>query len=194
MKLFNLLAGSALGFVAKPTGDDRFCDFYTLKATAIFDNGSTEDVAAAMYPGAPSVMGTITFTQTNCRGPVQIEGTVHGLSDGKHGWHVHTLGNAQGGCGGDFTGGHWNPFQASLGAEDDGRKKREVGQIGNVECSGGSCPVNNSDHLIRLHGLRSIIGRSVVIHQNEDAGPDGGSGSRVACATIVWATDAWVEN
>ena len=92
-----------------------------------------------------------------------------------------------------FTGGHWNPFGAPNGAVTDGRKKREVGQIGNVECSGGTCNVNVVDNLVRLHGIRNIVGRSLVIHQNEDAGADGGSGARVACATIMWA-DEWTEN
>jgi len=49
------------------------------------------------------------------------------------------------------------------------------------------------DHLVRLHGIRNIVGRSLVIHQNEDKGVDGGSGARVACATIMWA-DEWEEN
>ena len=35
-------------------------------------------------------------------------------------------------------------------------------------------------------------GRSLVVHLNEDKGATGGSGSRVACASIIWADDdAW---
>merc|ERR1711981_1501042 len=136
------------------------------------------------------VTGEITFTQSNCSDGVEIKGTINGLSAGKHGWHIHTLGNAQGGCGGTFTGGHWNPFTAPLGDEDMGRKRREVGQIGNVECDAdGKCDVDDHDKLIRLHGLRNIVGRSLVVHMNEDQGEDGGSGTRVACASIVWAAD-----
>jgi hypothetical protein len=42
MKIFVLLAGSALSaFNSQPTNGQRFCDFYTMKATAIFDNGYT---------------------------------------------------------------------------------------------------------------------------------------------------------
>lgn len=41
------------------------------------------------------VTGTITFTQSDCKGPVSITGELQGLSKGKHGWHIHTLGNAQ---------------------------------------------------------------------------------------------------
>jgi len=139
------------------------------------------------------VTGTITFEQADCTGPVTITGSLNGLAEGKHGWHIHTLGNAASGCGSAFTGGHWNPFNAPLGDKNDGRKKREVGQIGNVECDeNANCDVNDSDALIRLHGLRSIVGRSLVVHLNEDGGKTGGSGSRVACATIVWAdADSW---
>ena len=76
------------------------------------------------------VTGTITFEQADCTGPVSITGSLNGLAAGKHGWHIHTLGNAGAGCGSAFTGGHWNPFNAPLGDKNDGRKKREVGQIG----------------------------------------------------------------
>lgn len=197
MKLFALLAATATAeFNSQPTGGQRVCEYYTLKAKAIFDNGFTEDVAAAMHDGASKVTGTITFTQNSCSGPVAIQGTLNGLAEGPHGWHIHTLGNAQGGCGSGFTGGHWNPFNAGLGEEGDGRKKREVGQIGNVGCDAyGVCDVDDTDQLIRLHGLRNIVGRSLVVHLNEDKGVDGGSGTRVACASIVWAdADAWTVN
>jgi len=190
MKLFAFLAGAALAeFNGQPTGGERPCEFYKMTATAIFDHGSTEDVGAAMYNGASQVTGTVTLTQSSCGGGVHFEGTINGLADGKHGWHVHTLGNSAAGCGKSFTGGHWNPFNAPLGAVSDGRKKREVGQIGNVDCSGGSCNVDVTDNLIRLHGLRNVVGRSLVIHQNEDGGATGGSGARVACATIMWGAD-----
>merc|ERR1712184_126437 len=167
MKLFAFLAGAALAeFNGQPTGGERPCEFYTMTATAIFDHGSTEDVPAAMYNGASQVTGSVTLTQSSCGGGVHFQGTINGLGDGK-----------------PFTGGHWNPFNAPMGAVDAGRKRREVGQIGNVDCSGGSCNVDFTDHLVRLHGLRNVVGRSLVIHQNEDGGVTGGSGARVACAT-----------
>lgn len=194
MKLFSLLAAAATAeFNAQPTDGQRVCEYYNLKAKAIFDVGSTESVEGALADGFDKVTGTITFEQADCTGPVSITGSLNGLAAGKHGWHIHTLGNAGAGCGSAFTGGHWNPFNAPLGDKNDGRKKREVGQIGNVECDeNANCDVNDSDALIRLHGLRSIIGRSLVVHLNEDGGKTGGSGSRVACATIVWAdADSW---
>ena len=107
---------------------------------------------------------------------------------------MHTLGNAQAGCGKNFTGGHWNPFQANTGEEDWSRKRREIGQIGNIECDKtGNCPVNYNDHLIRLNGIRNIVGRSLVVKEDKDDGEGGGAGGRVACATIMWAED-WEVN
>jgi len=194
MKLLPFFAAAALAeFNGDPTGGERPCNFYTMKATAIFDNGFTENVDGAMADGYNKVTGTITLTQDSCRGPVKIEGTITGLADGEHGWHVHTKGNAQGGCGKPFTGGHWNPFGADEGPVDAGKKNREVGQIGNIECSGGVCNVDVEDKLIKLHGIRNIMGRSLVIHKDRDGGASGGSGARVACATIMWL-DEWTEN
>ena len=107
---------------------------------------------------------------------------------------MHTLGNAQAGCGKNFTGGHWNPFKANTGEEEWSRKRREIGQIGNIECDKtGNCPVNYNDHLIRLNGIRNIVGRSLVVKEDKDDGEGGGAGGRVACATIMWAED-WEVN
>jgi len=70
----------------------------------------------------------------------------------------------------------------------DARRNREVGQIGNLECDGGNCPVSFTDKITKLHGMANLIGRSIVIHENpEDEVVGGGSGGRLACATIVWA-------
>lgn len=194
MKLLPFFAAAALAdYNGKPTGGDRPCNFYKMTATAIFDNGFTENVDGALFDGFNKVTGTIDLVQDSCSGTVSITGTLNGLSDGEHGWHVHTLGNAQGGCGKPFTGGHWNPFGADEGPEESGKKKREVGQIGNINCSGGTCVVNDTDQLIKLHGIRNIVGRSLVVHLNKDGGAAGGSGARVACASIIWGQE-WVEN
>ena len=68
------------------------------------------------------------------------------------------------------------------------RSKREVGQIGNLNCDGGNCPVSFTDKITKLHGMANLIGRSIVIHENpENEVVGGGSGDRLACATIVWA-------
>merc|ERR1739848_217507 len=177
MKIFApLLAGAALG---------KICDKWTMEVIANFDVGHTENIGAAMYEEngvkATKVTGQIYFMSNEC-GKTVISGQVSGLADGLHGWHIHNGGDVSS-CGKTTTGGHFNPFGATLGAEDETRNKhREVGQIGNINCSGGECIVDDDDHMIRLYGRRGILGRSLVIHAAEDKGPTGGSGARVACA------------
>ena len=56
MKLLSLFAGAALAeFNGQPTGGKRPCEFYSMTAAAVFDNGFTEDIGAAMHNGADKV-------------------------------------------------------------------------------------------------------------------------------------------
>merc|ERR1711937_832455 len=104
----------------------------------------------------------------------------------QRGWHIHEFGRTVTGCGPAETGGHFNPYTAPGHAYTSGRSKREVGQIGNLNCDGGTCPVSFTDKITKLHGMANLIGRSIVIHENpEDEVVGGGSGGRLACATIV---------
>ena len=95
--------------------------------------------------------------------------------------------NAANPCGPDYTGGHFNPFYAPSGRYDQNRSKREVGQIGEIKCdaNGDNCEsVNKADNLIKLHGLKNVLGRSIVVHADPEY-PSLKSGSRIACAVIV---------
>ena len=176
MKLACLFAASASAFVAEPLDGDRLCDVYKQVAVANFDNGY-------------GATGQITLTQEGCADKVTIEGTLSGLGEGAHGWHIHQLANidfnAENPCGKVQTGGHFNPFDAEGGHFSQGRKVREVGQIGEITCDANDNCIseNTEDRLIKLNGLRSVLGRSIVIHENpEYPGPSGG---RIACAVIV---------
>lgn len=55
--------------------------------------------------GEPGVSGQITLTEG--ADGLLLEGQVHGLTPGKHGFHVHALGDISKGC--TSTGGHYNP-------------------------------------------------------------------------------------
>ena len=56
MKLFALLAAAVSAeFNPQPTNGQRVCEFYNLKAKAIFDLGFTEDVPSAMADGQTKV-------------------------------------------------------------------------------------------------------------------------------------------
>merc|ERR1739848_661456 len=114
MKLCAILLGSALA--GKP------CDNWTIEAVASFDIGHTENVPTAMYQGATKVEGTIHLESNSCN-QVRYSGTLTGLADGTHGWHVHNGGNTDSSCGKSATGGHFNPFDAKLGDKEETRSR-----------------------------------------------------------------------
>lgn len=71
---------------------------------------------------------------------------------------------------------------------------RHVGDLGNLIIGeNGTIFISMVDNLLSLYGKNSIIGRSVVLHENEDDGGltdaplshvTGNSGSRIACGVI----------
>ncbi|KAJ8935173.1 hypothetical protein NQ318_000834 [Aromia moschata] len=143
--------------------------------------------------GASGVTGNVTFT-TSSNGII-ISGTVDGLTEGNHGFHIHNLGNIAGGV-------HrlalisilimWRCHGVNHGAPED--SVRHVGDLGNiVALSTGVSTINFTDTVIALEGEHTIIGRTVVVHAGEDdlgKGGDeeslltGNAGGRVACGVI----------
>ena len=57
------------------------------------------DIYTAQSVSDP-VLGVVTFEQEEGRGQkmVKVTGTLKGLTPGKHGFHIHDLGNVEGGC------------------------------------------------------------------------------------------------
>lgn len=129
------------------------------------------------------VTGTVTFTQTD--DGVKIEAHVNGLTEGKHGFHIHEFGDISA-PDGTSAGGHFNPEGHEHGAPSD--EKRHVGDLGNLEAgSGGHAMYERVDKVIALHGEHSIIGRAVVVHAGTDdlkTQPTGDAGGRVALGVI----------
>lgn len=89
------------------------------------------------------------------------------------------------------AGPHYNPENRTHGGPVDA--ERHVGDLGNVISSGGLATYNHVDSLISLEGERSVVGRSFVVHaQEDDLGktnhPDskttGNAGARLACGVI----------
>lgn len=90
------------------------------------------------------------------------------------------------------TGGHYNPDRLHHGARED--QVRHVGDLGNVVAdAAGRVSTSFSDKVITLFGARSIVGRAIVVHLDEDDlgktdHPDshktGNAGGRVACGII----------
>lgn len=121
---------------------------------------------------------------------VRVEVNITKLPKGKHGIHIHEKGNLLvkdcKGCKG-----HFNPYNKNHGDRKD--KERHVGDLGNIESIQGQSNIVFRDNLIKLSGKNSIIGRSVVIHKDEDdlgKGDNkeslitGNAGSRLDCAVI----------
>ncbi|XP_078087995.1 superoxide dismutase [Cu-Zn]-like [Mustelus asterias] len=101
----------------------------------------------------------------NANGQVLIKGSFTGLTRGKHGLHVCTFGNLFNGY--HSIGPHFNPRKKFHGGQHD--KERHVGDLGNVEANEeGVAEFQIEDHLIRLSGTESVIGRAMVIRAEED--------------------------
>lgn len=143
--------------------------------------------AVAVIRGDSPVTGTITFTQESENAPTTVEATVTGLTEGKHGFHVHEFGDNTngmlaeyphlGGCGTltlmfriclliciifniigcTSAGAHFNPFGKKHGAPE--AEERHVGDLGNIVASAdGKATLKVTDNQIKLIGPHSVIG------------------------------------
>jgi Cu-Zn family superoxide dismutase len=152
-------------------------------------------------PGAAAsaVTGTVTFTQTP-DGRVTVRVRARGAAPGLHGFHIHALGDLTQGC--VSAGGHFNPSGAEHGGPAD--SQRHAGDLGNVLASAdGIIDATIVDAGISLlpGAQTSVIGRSCVLHADEDDLGRGGhadskttghAGARIACGVIGLAADVEV--
>jgi Cu/Zn superoxide dismutase len=63
------------------------------------------------------VRGVVTFKQPEGEESVAVTVKLSGLSPGKHGMHVHAIGDLTSGCA--SAGGHFNPTNKTHGGPDD---------------------------------------------------------------------------
>ena len=91
------------------------------------------------------------------------------------------------------AGPHFNPDGCSHGAPENEKGARHVGDLGNVTAADGTAKVDITDGMISLVGEHSIIGRTVVVHADQDDLGQGGhelskttgnAGARSACGVI----------
>ncbi len=141
--------------------------------------------AIAVLSPAPNsqVQGVVTFEKTD-KG-IKIIADVSGLTPGKHGFHIHEFGDCSAA---DYTsaGPHFMTEGESHGAPADPMRHR--GDMGNLEAdANGKAHLEWVDNGISFSGPNSILGRSVIIHANEDdlkTQPTGNAGARIACGII----------
>jgi len=134
--------------------------------------------------------GLVKFWQKDFESKTTIEGEFTGLKhNAKHGFHIHVFGDLTQGC--TTAGPHYNPFNKDHGGKDS--EVRHVGDLGNVESDSNGNAKYKHDFDIMLMGMYSVIGRSCVLHENEDdlglgnhndSKTTGHSGARVACGVI----------
>jgi len=144
--------------------------------------------AVCVLEHSDEVEGTILFKQ-QANGPTLIVGKITGLEPGEHGFHIHEFGDLSQGC--ESAGGHYNPDGVDHGDLDEGH----VGDLGNITADrSGTASFEIVAERIDLIGERSVVGRAVVVHKDEDdlgKGGDaeslktGNAGDRLACGVIT---------
>jgi Cu-Zn family superoxide dismutase len=136
-----------------------------------------------------TVHGEVKFVQMN--GYVLVTAHVEGLTPGKHGFHIHAVGDCSA-ADGSSAGGHFNPTNQQHGAPNS--KVRHEGDLGNLTANAqGVADYTHKDKVIQLSGTTSIIGKGMIVHGGQDdykTQPTGNSGARVACGVI----QAWHDN
>ncbi|KAJ1651439.1 copper chaperone [Dispira simplex] len=122
-----------------------------------------------------------------------IDITVSGLTPGKHGVHIHSLGDISRGA--ESTGVHYNPTNVAHGDHQHGH----VGDLGNivVDATGWGDLLVESDRI----RISDLIGRSMVVTQFEDdlgrneqsaqSTVNGNSGPGVLCGIIARSAGAF---
>ncbi len=140
----------------------------------------SELVATVMPVNDSDVTGSVTFTGS--KDGVHIQGNFNGLSEGKHGFHIHQYGDCRADDG-TSAGGHFNPADKDHGAPTD--MDRHMGDLGNIVAdANGDASLDYTDSTVKLS---QIIGRGIIIHSGEDdltSQPTGAAGSRRACGVI----------
>jgi Cu-Zn family superoxide dismutase len=138
------------------------------------------------------VSGVIYLEETNDN-KTRIHGSIRGLKPGLHGFHIHEAGDMTKGC--DSACAHYNPHGHNHGGLTS--KKRHVGDLGNIEAGkNGVAKIDIIDRFVKLRGKYTVVGRSLVVHEDEDdlgmgnhhdSHTTGHSGKRLACGVIGYA-------
>ncbi|CAD7958489.1 unnamed protein product [Amoebophrya sp. A25] len=98
------------------------------------------------------------------------------------------------------AGPHWNPHGKNHGAPSD--EDRHAGDMGNITVDeNGESKGSLTDHLIKIFGEFTVVGRSVMVHADEDdlgkgdhsepgtngktSLTTGNAGARIGCGEII---------
>lgn len=163
-----------------------------LAAPALADHHEAGEGAtvAAMKLADGTDVGTISFTQTEHGVVVAV--AVKGLTEGKHGLHIHAVGA----CAPDFmaAGGHFNPASTEHGFHAPGGY--HAGDLPNLDVAAdGTATAEFFVPEVTIHGpasealpytLHDADGAAMMIHAaTDDYKTMASSGGRQACGVIV---------
>jgi Cu-Zn family superoxide dismutase len=128
----------------------------------------------------------VTFEQVGDE--VKIVADVTGLTPGKHGFHIHDVGDCSAPDAAS-AGAHFNPTQHKHGGP--ATSDHHDGDLGNIVADASGKAHLEWKGKMNLKGMNAVLAKSVVVHEKEDdlkTDPSGNSGARQACGVIV-ATD-----
>ena len=147
------------------------------------ENSVNKGICVLQPTKGNNVTGVIAFTKVD--DGVKVVADLEGLTPGKHGIHIHECGDCSA-VDGTSAGGHFNPMSKDHGSPMG--SMRHEGDMGNITADvNGKAHLEYVDKEISFEGMTSIIGRSVIVHKNEDdmqTQPTGNAGARVACGVI----------
>ena len=129
----------------------------------------------------PNVYGIVNFYDEGEYG-TRIEAILRGLRPGKHGFHVHEFGNLQNDCKAACK--HYNPYNVTHGGPDS--DVHHVGDLGNVVANHDGVAVYcQTLAYVHLNGPHSVVGRSIVVHEDaDDLGRGGAFGSKMRAESL----------
>lgn len=139
------------------------------------------------------IQGQVIFIQQSNINKCKIEYNITGLTDGKHGFHIHESGNLSNGC--ESACAHFNPFNKKHGSLNS--KERHAGDLGNIISKNKLAKGSIIAKDISLNKQKiNILGRTIIIHKDEDdlgkglfhkkeeSLKTGNAGKRIACGVI----------
>ena len=170
----------------------HLCTFLLLAAgcagSGCSDSTSSDpDAKVTLAPlGGSGVQGTVEITKISDT-EIRIDADISGLTQGKHGMHVHEWGDCSA-ADGMSAGGHFNPAMVDHGAP--GTATHHPGDFGNLEADASgrasfSLTINPSPFSL-AGGDDDVLGRAIIVHADPDdyGQPTGNAGGRVACGVI----------
>ena len=128
-----------------------------------------KNAICVLYGSKNDVFGKVVFTQCCINNPTKITFDLKKFGPNEtHAIHIHEYGDTTDGC--TSLGLHYNPNGTTHGSIYDPTRARHAGDLINnfTTDKNGEFALSYTDELVTLFGEKSILGRSVVIHEGID--------------------------